>query len=211
MGYWTYVKHRLRYDSYPQLALDILAKTGIYIQPFYIFLEGLSENSNRLWECLPAGYRVEFLGPEDMHLLASLPERNIPEQELKQRLKEGKLCLGIKYKEDLAAFTWCNMAQCTFPGCAFDLKENEAYLFDAHTSVSYRGKGLAPFARYQLYLELSRLGKTRLYSFSDMFNKPAIRFKQKLNSRIVDKGIYVRLFHKWHFPLTGKHWRHQEF
>jgi len=204
MGYWTYVKHRLRYNSFPQLALDILNKAGVFVQPFYLFLEGLSDGDLSHWEVLPEGYKIGFMEPEDMGLIADLPERNIPEQELRARLKEGKRCLGVKYQKDLAAFTWCNMEQCTFPGHPFSLSNDEAYLFDAHTLVSYRGKGLAPIVRYQLYLELARIGVTRLYSFSDMFNKPAIRFKQKLNSRIIYKGVYVRLFNKWHFRFKKK-------
>lgn len=204
MSYWTYVKHQLKYNSLPQLMLDVFAKTGIYVQPFYFFLEGLSDMSAPKQYDLPTGYTIGFMGAEEMELLSALPERNIPAQELTERLKYGKRCLGVKYNGDLAAFTWCNMAQCTFPGYPFDLKEDEAYLFDAHTAIPYRGKGLAPIVRYQLYLELSRMGKTKLYSFSDMLNKPAIRFKQKLNSKIIDKGVYVRLFNKWHFSIGRK-------
>jgi hypothetical protein len=204
MSYWTYVKHRLQYDSLPQLMIDVFAKTGVYLQPFYFFLEGSSDKGVPERYNLPAGYTIGFMDADEIELLSALPERNIPAEELRERLKYGKLCLGVKYNGDLAAFTWCNMAQCTFPGYPFDLKEDEAYLFDAHTAIPYRGKGLAPMVRYQLYLALARMGKTKLYSFSDMFNKPAIRFKQKLNSKIIDKGLFVRLFNKWHFYIGRK-------
>ena len=199
MKYLKYVNHRLRYDSFPQLVLDILAKMGVYIQLFYIFLEGLYDKEARQWISLPEGYSIGFMKFDEMHLLAALPERNVSEIELKERLKEGMLCLGVKYNGKLAAFTWCNMKQSTFPGYRLSLKDDEAYLFDAHTTVSYRGKGIAPAVRYHLYLELAKIGKTKLYSFSDKYNAQAIRFKQKLNARIVGKGIYIRIFNKWHF------------
>jgi hypothetical protein len=204
MGYWTYALHRLRYVSFPQLIIDILAKAGVYLQPYFLFLERMADEGTLKWGTLPPGYTIGFLNSEDMRLIAALPEKNTPEHVLKERLKNGNLCLGVKYYGDLAAFTWCNLVYCSFPGDVLIMNEDEAYLFDAHTATPYRGKGLAPIARYQLYLELARMGKIKLYSFSEMFNTPAIRFKQKLDSKIIYKGIYMRLFHKWHFRFKRK-------
>lgn len=199
MGYWTYVKHRLDYVSFRQLMIDILSKTGFHFEPFYLLLEGLSDDGSLLWRNLPEGYTIGFLGSEEMHLISALPERRISERELRKRLKEGKRCLGVKHRNDLVAFTWYDLQQCTYPGCVFELKDNEAYLFDAHTAVAYRGKGIAPVVRYQSYRELAGIGKTRLYSISLKYNVHAIRFKQKLNARIIEEGIHIRLFNKWNF------------
>jgi len=201
MRYLEYVKHRIVYDSFPRLVLDILGVMGIEIQPFYLFVEGLYEGIEAQFENKFKDYALRFLGPDDIERIASLPERNFPKHIMLTRLQEGNICLGLEYQGNLAAFTWCDVKNCDYDGYRFPLKEDEAYLLDAHTLLSYRGKGIAPFLRYQLYKWLASSGRTKLYSISERFNKPAIRFKEKLNARIVDKGIYVRLFKRWKFGL----------
>ena len=60
--------------------------------------------------------------------------------------------------------------------------------------TEYRGKGLAPYVRYQLYQALRTEGRTKLHSFTNVFNVPSIRFKIKLNAQIVQKGLLIILF-----------------
>jgi len=124
--------------------------------------------------------------------MAALADRNTPVQEMRARLDRGDLCLAVEDENRVVAFTWC-----AFPGYRFRLADDEAYLYDAHTAAAYRGMGVAPFIRYRLYEELARVGRTRLYSFTEQFNRAAIRFKLKLNSRVVDSGLYIQLFRRW--------------
>ena len=102
------------------------------------------------------------------------------------------------------AFTWCNLTQCLSEGYSFPLNDEEAYLFDAYTASDLRGQGLAPALRYRLYEELARLGRTKLYSISERFNTPAIRFKLKLGAKLLKSDWYVTLFKKWHFGRRGQ-------
>ncbi|MBW2630911.1 MAG: GNAT family N-acetyltransferase [Deltaproteobacteria bacterium] len=198
--YLRFVKHKIRDDSWKQLAVDICGGyngTGVSICSYYLVMEGLFGDSPRVPKTA-SPLDIRFLGPEDMAQIAAIPERNIREPVLQQRLLEGKRCLGMLDGKTIVAFTWCDLESCHFRGCPFPLAENEAYLFDAYTSKECRGTGIAPYLRYRLYDELAKMGKTYLYSITDRFNKPSLRFKLKLNARIIGKGLSVILFKRWH-------------
>jgi ribosomal protein S18 acetylase RimI-like enzyme len=75
-----------------------------------------------------------------------------------------------------------------------NLKNNEAYLWNMYTKESYRGRNLAPYLRYKSYEMLKEMGRDVIYSISDSFNTPAIKFKEKLNAEEVKHILYVKLF-----------------
>jgi hypothetical protein len=179
---------------------DLLKRVGIRIEPYYVILEGLFNGSIPQLETGLEGYSIGFLGPEDMKAISvsAIPDRNTTEEFLLNRLKRGSRCFGAKHRGKVAAFTWYGEKQCNFHGRISPLKENEAALFDAYTLKSYRGKGIAPYIRYQLYKELSNLGKDILYSDSDFFNIPSIRFKTKLNAKLLELRVHIA-FRRWHF------------
>ena len=113
------------------------------------------------------------------------------------------MCLALKHQGRLVAFTWCDLNECTFRGHRFRLKDNEAYLFDMYTIEKYRGKGIAPYLRFQLYRELRKLGRVKLYSVSGYLNKSAVKFKDKLGAKQLKLGIYINLFEwkKFSIPI----------
>ena len=83
------------------------------------------------------------------------------------------------------------------------IKENEAYLLNMFTFNSFRGKNLAPYLRYYCYRYLENRNITIKYSISNYFNKSAIKFKKKLNSKHLILYVNIELFKKlqWHFVL----------
>ncbi|MGB5203659.1 MAG: hypothetical protein WBN63_05670 [Eudoraea sp.] len=87
----------------------------------------------------------------------------------------------------------------------FNLKENEAYLFDMYTFEAHRGKNLAPYLRYQSYLMLKDIGRDKIYSITQYFNKSSKRFKKKLNARNLQLYINIIIFKKYqhHFVLRS--------
>src|SRR6266516_3517665 len=135
--YLTYVQHQWRYASPLQRILHVLNVMGVRIQPFDFFLEGLPDRPDPRLEMGYKDCTISFLGVEELPLLLSMPERNIPEQLLRGWFDRGKLCLGVKYRGELVAFTWCDLEECSFRGFRFPLRGDEAYLFDAHTSLQY--------------------------------------------------------------------------
>ncbi len=205
MSYLRYVRHKIAYDSLPQLFLDFLGVTRIEICPFLLFQEGLIEGRIQRLETDCAPYRFGLFDRDNIKAIARLPERRIAEHVMLKKLDEGKLCYGLTDNEQVASFTWCDLYECNFPGYRFPLEPDEAYMFDAHTAKAFRGKGLAPWVRYQTYRELERLGKHRPYSVSGRFNTQAMRFKEKLNGRVIDEGVWVELFKRWHLRRIAGH------
>jgi len=202
LNYWQYIRQKAKHSHPFRLVIDGLWKMGVSVRPLYIFREGLSEEGPAELEGGFEGYELGFLGYEDMEAISNIPFRNTSLEQLSLRLGEGKKCFGMKDGGELIAFTWCDFDTCNFEGFRFDLSEDEAYLFDMHTLDAYRGKGVAPYLRYQAYRELRLLEKKRLYSISDRFNTSAVNFKLKLNARIIELGLLVELFGKWRFART---------
>lgn len=211
LDYWKYIRQKAKYSHPLRLLVDGLWKLGISVRPLYIFQEGLSDAKIPEWEGKFDGYELEFLDMKDMGAISSIPFRNASSlDQLSRRLREGKRCLGMKHGGELVAFTWCDFEKFSFEGFWFDLADDEAYLFDMYTLVPYRGRGVAPYLRYEIYRELDLLGKKRLYSVSDCFNTPAVKFKLKLNARIIELGLLVELFGKWQFGRTIKKYKIQK-
>ncbi|NWG03620.1 MAG: GNAT family N-acetyltransferase [Syntrophaceae bacterium] len=204
MSYFKHLQEKVRYSPLPRIFIDGLDKLGIQIHLIYLIQEGITEGVTRQQQVGLEGCEVSFLGPEDMTEMAQIPYRPVRYEELQRRLKDGNLCLGAKRDGHLVAFTWCNLTRCQSEGYSFSLNDDEAYLFDAYTASDLRGQGLAPALRYHLYGELARLGRTKIYSITERFNAPALRFKLKLGARILKSDWYVTLFRKWHFGPRGQ-------
>lgn len=199
ISYLAYLREKVRYNPLPRIFIDGLAKLGIRIHLFYLIREDITGGVTRQQRDALEGYEVGFLRTEDMTEMAQIPHRPVSYEELQSRLKGGNLCLGAKCEGGLVAFTWCNLTWCHYEGCPFPINDDEVYLFDTYTASYLRGQGLAPALRYRLYEELARMGRTKLYSITERFNAPALRFKLKLGARILKSGWHVTLFKKWHF------------
>ena len=107
------------------------------------------------------------------------------------RFDKGHLCLVIKHEEDIAGYTWVNFEEISEPKCRYVLQSGEAYLYDAFIAPAYRGRNLAPYMRNECYKHLRNTDRYVFYSLSDYFNKPAIRFKQKLNAEIIRLYLHI--------------------
>jgi hypothetical protein len=186
--------------------VDALKRLKITVDPYIIFLEELSDQitSPRINTEFDK-YKINFLGPEDMKNIEGLPGRISTEAGLRNRLKEDKVGIGVKLGHKLVAFTWYDLKEFNSKGIKCPLKNSEAYLFDAYTLLSFRGKGIAPFMRYRSYQELKKLGKHRLLSVSDYFNTPAIRFKEKLKAKPLELRLKLH-FRGIHLDLRLKNY-----
>lgn len=194
----------MRYGGLPRLFFDALARIGITIAPYYIVLEGLFDQAPYDFSTRFDEYDVGLLSSGDMNTIAAIPGKEESEKQLLGRLNKGNLCVGIKHNLNLVGFTWCNLTEFAVKGNEKPLMADEAYLFDAYTLIPYRGKGIAPFIRYQCYKQLADMGKARLYSVSGVFNTSSIKFKKKLKARIMEKHVYIEIFRKWNYTMLVK-------
>lgn len=201
---WGNIKSKMRYGGLPRLFFDALARIGITVEPYYIVLEGLFDQPPSDFTTRFKDYDVSLFTSDEMKAIAAIPGKEENEKQLLERLSKGNLCVGIKHNSNLVGFTWCDLAEFTLKGNEKPLKPDEAYLFDAYTLIPYRGKGIAPYIRYQCYQQLADMGKTKLYSVSGAFNVSSIKFKKKLKASILEKHVYIEIIRKWKYNFLIK-------
>jgi len=181
-----------------------VSKKIVNVLPFYIVREGLSDGDvlnvkPKLDHC-----DVGFLKPSEIKVISASPEVPETEDDLLERLSRNCLCLGIKHHGEIAAYMWCNLQECDSNHIKFKLRKDEAYLFDARTFRSYRGKNLAPYIRIELYRHLRQMGLTRFISITEYFNTSARRFKEKLNAKPQKLFMCIKFFMKYKWVLLLK-------
>ncbi len=195
---------KLKYSHFIRLVRDGISKTGIMIAPIYLVEERLHEGISPEIKGDPHEYTIEYLTNEDMPVIAALPIRKINVEKLVTQLEQGQKCLGMKCNGELAAFIWIDREKCNLSGCGFKLNDNEAYLFDAYTMEKYRGRGLAPYLRYECYKRLAEEGRTFIFSAVDVFNRPALKVLNKLNARKLELWMRIFFFKKRHIIFHMK-------
>lgn len=172
-----------------------LAKFGIRIEPFILFRERLSDVPHHSWPEEYAAYRVIWLTAKDMLAVSAL-DYSFPVPVLHQKLRAGHQCLGLIHGQHIIAVSWSDPAQCNHKPYIFPLFANEAYLYGASVLPAYRGRGLAQYLRYMTYRNLADEGKDTFYSVTDYFNKPSIKFKEKLHARRLKLCVAISIG-KW--------------
>lgn len=124
--------NKFRYGLVLQVIRNQLARIGIEITPFYWVQEGINYIEMHEIGGLVSEYTVEFLEAADMKIIAE-NARGYFEDELLSRLKEGKLCLGLKHFNIIVAFFWINLKECDFEPMKINLEREEVYLKDMYT------------------------------------------------------------------------------
>ncbi len=196
------IRLKFKFGLVMEVVLDQLADWGLMINPYYVFQEGLFDEKPKEFGLEFGEYETTFLGPEDMKKIDRIDGRDITGAILLQRLEKGNICFAVKIDDKIVGFTWCDVDVFNHPSkYEFKLKEKEAYLFDAYILKPYRGLNLAPFMRCRFYEELRKMELKVLYSVSNYFNTPAIRFKNKLGARVIKLCFYIRVMKRFHW-----HW-----
>ena len=158
-----------------------LARIGIDIMPYYWVKEGAVMQNPPEIRGDNTGFSLVQLNEKDLIGIHD----NITGLEHKkpiENLKKGDLCYGIKKDGSIAAYMFTQFGELHFRGATFVLAEDEAYLKDMYTFEASRGKNMAPYLRYQVYLLLREKGYKNFYSISEYFNKSTLKFKAKLNA-----------------------------
>lgn len=196
MDLWEKVGRAIRYRLVlEKLTERVLPRLRIRIEFYYWTQEGLVEDSTQGCDSSAEDCTFGAFGPDEIRTFVTLvPWRS--EAELLQRLDEGRLCFGVKHHGQIAAFVWCNLAECTHPWHQVPLRENEVYLFDQFTLDAFRGMNIAPYLRCRTYEALRRMGRDTFYSVTHCFNSSAVRFKQKLGARFLWLAVGINLFGK---------------
>lgn len=195
---------KLRYGLALQSFRNLLIKIGIEITPYYLFQEGINPARINQTYDIDKNYSCELLGAEDMKILGAINYAGFNREKLLALIDSGEKCIGIRHKGEIPAFMWVNFKELSYKSTVMQLKSNEAYLWFMHTMEEYRGKNLAPFLRYNSYEILKELGVDTMYSISDYFNSPAVKFKTKLNAKRLKLILFIQLFHRVRHSFTLK-------
>jgi len=195
---------RIRYGTLFEAIQYRLEPIGISVSPYYWIQEGLNDDATSEFQRKFEGYSFEFFGMDELKSIVESKAWKYSEEQLVSWLKDGKKCFGAKFQGQIAAFMWIDLNESNCKWYKFPLKDDEAYLFDMYTMRPFRGKGIAPYLRYQGYKILKDMGRDTCYSYSDIFNSPSIKFKKKLNAKFLRIGLYIELFRKYHWNWVIK-------
>jgi ribosomal protein S18 acetylase RimI-like enzyme len=187
----------IRHGLVLQTALDLLARLGIRVTPYHLVEESFEAAGGRIREARIPDLRMRRLEPADAPAVGAMPEGDVGEDEARRRLETGIRGFGAWAGGELVAYMWAHLDELDHEPCRRPLAPDEGYLYGARTARSCRGLGLGPALRTALYQHLAAEGRTRLLSVSYAFNQPAIRFKRKLNARLIERHVAVVLWGRW--------------
>ena len=189
------LRKKLKHGLFMYGVSNRAARLGLEFTPFYWEKEFVTKCDAPKIRANVEEYSIRSLNEEDLRSLHSSGDAYRISEKI-QQLKDGQICLGLLHKEKIAAYSWLEYKSLNFRNLEVVLKKNESYLGGMHTIESYRGKNLAAYLRYRIYRILEENGRDTIYSISDYFNGPAVRFKEKLNSKHVKLHLYINLFDK---------------
>lgn len=188
--YRTYLANGLL----PHKILQVLAGAGIVIEPYYFYQEGVPGAAvNRGG----AGFgEFEFFeaGIEHTEGIAGLDPNSDQREAIRANFLGGKRCFALRREGRIVAASWCDIGEISYDPCRRPLGRDEAYLYGMETLYAYRGHNLAPYLRSLCHDALRAEGRPIVYSYTDRFNRPAVRFKEKIGARLLFTGLYVKVF-----------------
>jgi hypothetical protein len=176
---------------------------GIRIEPFYITQEFPLDEADRGLKPKLEPIVGGILSLSEIEAVYTHPESEDLSIEKRKNLEDGCHCYGLKHNNEIVAFAWYNLRKC-HEVAPFPLKEDEVYLTGAFTFKAYRGMNLAPFIRKQLSSQLLEMGRTKFYSLTNVFNTPAIKFKNKIKAKPVKIIFSIKLFNKYDWTFMTR-------
>ena len=176
----------------------------VRIIPYYLMKECLLDEDELNIQPGLQSLDIKVLSLSEIVALAGHPEVLEREEELRQRHQAGCLCLGLRQKNEILAYTWCDLRYFQLKRARYELKESEAYLFDMRTFSAYRGKNLAPYLRYQLYKYLLQRGYSGFYSVSVLFHTSSMKFKTKLGAKRERFYLYISFLDRFYVNVPLK-------
>ena len=202
------IRYRVRNRLVLSLIFEKLSTIGINIRLSYLTQECLFDEIDQNLKPELEPLTAAFLSFSETKIIYDHPESKLAMIDNKKKyIEDGYRCFALKYNDEIMTYMWCNLMKChgVYP---FPLKEDEAYLSGAYTFRAYRGKNLAPFLRYQLYQHLNKLGRTKFYSFTEVFNTPAIKFKNKIKAKPLKIILSIKLFDKYGWTFMTRSPKH---
>lgn len=177
-----------------QKLLQLLKGAGIVIEPYYFYQEQADRALVVAGRERLGDFEFFEASAADVDGLAALNPRRDPREEILAEFAAGRRCFTLRRGKEIVAASWCDEREILFEPCRRALGPNEAYLYRMETHPGLRGHDLAPFLRLRCLEVLAAEGRDRILSYTDYFNRPATRFKEKIGAQILFVGLHVKLF-----------------
>jgi hypothetical protein len=181
---------------------NTMAKIGFDFMPYFWEIGTTDIEPPRI-RSDESKYQLSIFGEEEITFIKN-NIIGIAHKDLMNDLKSGDTCLGIKNDGEISVYSFIKHQTFSIRGRKFVIKPSEGYVHNTYTFEAFRGKNLAPYLRYQCYEYLKDKGIDKYYSISEYFNKPTLRYKQKLNVKPQKLYLSVILFKRWEFNFTLK-------
>jgi hypothetical protein len=181
---------------------NTFAKIGFDFMPYFWEIGSIDIEPPRI-RGDESKYQLSVFGEEEITFIKN-NIIGIAHKDLMNDLKSGDTCLGIKNDGEISVYSFIKHQNFSIRGREFVIKPSEGYVHNTYTFEAFRGKNLAPYLRYQCYEYLKDKGIDKYYSMSEYFNKPTLRYKQKLNVKPQKLYLSVILFKRWEFNFTLK-------
>ncbi|MEZ4792493.1 MAG: hypothetical protein R2783_03210 [Gelidibacter sp.] len=193
---WSLIRHGL----FLQGLRHVIAKIGIDIMPYYWVEEEATRSKMPIIRTENQDFLFKSLNGQDIDSILAKSDA-LNQEKINKSVADGQECVALVHNGDVAAYMFVELKDFTFKNRLFKIQQNEAYLLNMYSFDDFRGKNLAPYLRYLCYRYLEEKGITKKYSISNYYNKSAIRFKEKLNSKPLKLYLNIELFKKfqWHF------------
>lgn len=202
------VKSKFSYGLVLQSIGNLLAGIGFEFTPCYWVQEGIAFSETPEIKGIPENYSVDFLTADDIKTIEN-NTTGYAEGEFRSRLEKGDKCIGIKIDNAIAAFMWMNFTGCYSKPLGYKVLEpDEVYVYGMHTMDRFRGRNVATFLRYKSYEVLRNMGREKIYSVTERFNTPAVKYKEKLNARNRKLVLYIRLFGRLHLRIPLRSYKY---
>jgi len=132
--------------------------------------------------------RVRYLAPSDFKYIET-QENTF--WKFFGEMASGNKCMGLIKDKTVVSYLWVNEKYLECWGIKKRFLGNECMLYNAATKPDMRGNGYAEILRAKVY---EILGKDIYYSFTELNNKPALRFKEKIGAEVIATYTYFKLW-----------------
>lgn len=180
---------------------NFLTRFGLDIAPYYWESEGLNCKELKIKGNL-SNYKVVHVKAEEIGIMHNI--MGLDSEELKEEIRNGQLCMGLKYQDEIVAVVFADFNDFTFKKRHFRLNNNQSYILNLYTFDAHRGKNLAPYLRFQCYKVLREKGVDEIFSITSYFNKSSLRANKKMNIKHLKLFLYIGLFKKFHWNYILK-------
>ena len=195
----TIIKHGLFWHG----VRNNIARLGIDVMPYNWSKTTIQEFEIPTHKLNNLDLKIYVFGESELTFIKNTII-GIEEKDFIQYLKNGETCIGLKHDEDIVAFLFVRRTSFDFRKRRFNLGKNDCYIHSMYVFEKFRGKNVATYLRYQVFKLLEQENITNIYSITEYFNKSALKYQRKLNTKPKKLYLSLVLFKQRHMNFTLK-------